>query len=54
MDWTIGWVYKSTRWGTIDEVLDPELAKFIHSLEEVKDMELAFDHKQMLIDEGLI
>ncbi len=23
-------------------------------LEEVKDMELAFDHKQMLIDEGLI
>jgi 8-oxo-dGTP diphosphatase len=24
------------------------------SLEELKDMELAFDHKQMLIDEGLI
>ncbi|MFC1754551.1 NUDIX hydrolase [Thermoproteota archaeon] len=24
------------------------------SLEEVKNMELAFDHKQMLIDEGLI
>lgn len=24
------------------------------SLEEVKDMDLAFDHKQMLIDEGLI
>ena len=24
------------------------------SLEEVKDMDLAFDHKQMLIDEGLL
>jgi 8-oxo-dGTP diphosphatase len=24
------------------------------TLEEIKDMELAFDHKQMLIDEGLI
>ena len=24
------------------------------SLEEIKDMDLAFDHKQMLIDEGLL
>ena len=28
-------------------------AKWV-ALEEIKDMELAFDHKQMLIDEGLI
>jgi Zn-dependent protease with chaperone function len=34
MDWTIGWVYKSTRWGTIDEVLDASLSKFVHSLEQ--------------------
>ena len=34
MDWTIGWVYKSTRWGSIDSVLDASLAKFVHSLEQ--------------------
>ncbi|MHA1910993.1 MAG: M48 family metalloprotease [Candidatus Kariarchaeaceae archaeon] len=34
MDWTIGWVYKSTRWGAIDEVLDANIAKFVHSLEQ--------------------